>query len=1316
MDISLPPYQNTSLLQTTSYQERHLLYGSHLLNKPKRTTHLSRVTCSFVKQGGLRPKPKPKPVKDGHDVVKKEAQQNVSSSSGICGQIEKLVLCKRYRDALEMFEILEIESYDDQVGKSTYDALVDACISLRSIRGVKRVFGYMVNSGFEPDLYLRNRMLLMHVKCGMMIDARMVFDEMPERNLVSWNTIMAGLVDSRAYEDAFRLFLTMWEEESEASSRTFATMMRASAGMGMISPGQQLHACAIKMDVDQDIFVSCALIDMYSKCGSIEDAQCVFDVMPQKTTVGWNSIIAGYALHGYSEEALDLYYEMQDSGVKMDHFTFSMIVRVCTRLGSLEHAKQAHAGLVRNGFGMDIVANTALVDFYSKWGRIEDARNLFEKMPHKNVISWNALIAGYGNHGQGIEALALFNRMINENMTPNHVTFLAILSACSYSGLSDQGWEIFEAMGTDFNVKPRAMHYACMIELLGHEGLLDEAFALIRDAPFKPTVNMWAALLTACRVHKNLELGKFAAEKIYGMEPEKLSNYVVLLNIYNSCGKREEAASVFQTLKKKGLRMLPACTWIDVKKQQHMFLSGDKSKSQGQIVRNLKKLMSEIVEYGYVPKKSSLLPDVDEREEQMSLYHSEKLAVSFGLINTADSTPLHLVQSHRICDDCHLAVKLIAKATGRVIVVRDASRFHRFADGKCSCGDYWSCVIVELEVIWVCHARAFAHVEGLDPKYPHPPTTEHPLSKIAIHKAVNALGDLSYIIASPLLLGDKGEDTAWVHVELRSVSQETMIGLEFSHQQSSSNVYLTSNCYYESSDLRVTPYICAAPIKYSFPIESNPVYPTTGRASLMFQIINQRADFSFGLFTGGLESPKLIATSSPISFANPKAPLYPRLAHGKSWNKMTVTWTSGYNVHEAIPFVEWGWEGSESPSVSPAGTLTFSRRSMCGAPASTVGWRDPGFIHTSFLKDLWPNTMYNYRMGHRLLNGSTVWSKMYSFKSSPYPGQDSLQRVIIFGDMGKAERDGSNDYANYQPGSLLTADQLSSDLDNFDIVFHIGNLANAKGYISLWDQFTAQIEPIASKKPYMVASGNNERDFPNSGSFYLTPDSGGECGVPAQTMFYVPSKNRAKFWYKTDYGMFRFCIADSEQDWREGSEQYAWIEKCFASADRQKQPWLIFAANRVLGYSSSKQYAKEGSFEEPMGREHLQKLWQKYKVDIAFYGHVHGYERTCPIYQNQCVNKEKFKYSGPVNGTIHVVVGGAGGKLSDFSEINTDWSLYKDRDWGFVKLTAFNHSSLLFEYKKSRDGKVYDSFAISRDYKDVLACVHDGCATSTVAT
>ncbi|XP_022135475.1 nucleotide pyrophosphatase/phosphodiesterase-like isoform X3 [Momordica charantia] len=586
------------------------------------------------------------------------------------------------------------------------------------------------------------------------------------------------------------------------------------------------------------------------------------------------------------------------------------------------------------------------------------------------------------------------------------------------------------------------------------------------------------------------------------------------------------------------------------------------------------------------------------------------------------------------------------------------------------------------------------------PAHSHRLDEHQPLSKIDVYKATLALRKTASIRASPLVLGLNGEGSEWVTVKFRhpEPSADDWIAV-FSPAKFS--MFSSSAC--PSSNK-----------KFNYANYSNPNYARTGKASLVFQLINQRADFSFALFSGGLSNPKLIAVSNSISFKNPKAPLFSRLAHGKLWNEMTVTWTSGYDINEAVPFVEWGLKG-ETQTKSPAGTLTFSRNSMCDAPARTVGWRDPGFFHTSYLQNLWPNAVYTYRLGHRLSDGSYIWSKSYSFKSSPHPGEESLQHVIIFGDMGKGQRDGSNEYSNYQPGALNTTDQLIKDLNNIDIVFHIGDLSYANGYLSEWDQFTAQVEPIASRVPYMVASGNHERDWPNTGSFYANMDSGGECGVPAETMFYFPAENRAKFWYSTDYGLFRFCVGDTEHDWREGTEQYKFIEQCFASADRQKQPWLIFAAHRVVGYSSNDWYASQGSYEEPMGRESLQKLWQKYRVDIAFYGHVHNYERTCPIYQHQCVNTEKTHYLGTMNGTIHVVVGGAGSHLSPFSQEIPKWSLYRDYDFGFVKLTAFNRSSLLFQYKKSSDGKVYDYFTISRDYRDVLACVPDSCQPTTLA-
>ncbi|CAL5017971.1 unnamed protein product [Urochloa decumbens] len=584
-----------------------------------------------------------------------------------------------------------------------------------------------------------------------------------------------------------------------------------------------------------------------------------------------------------------------------------------------------------------------------------------------------------------------------------------------------------------------------------------------------------------------------------------------------------------------------------------------------------------------------------------------------------------------------------------------------------------------------------------------------PLSRIAIHRARVALDSSAAVRASPALLGKQGEDTAWVSVDFVAPhpSGDDWIGIF-----SPSN-FNASTCP-GSHGSGPGPVICSAPIKYQLANYSSD-YLNSGKGSLKFQLINQRQDFSFALFTGGLSNPKLIAVSNAIAFANPKAPVYPRLAQGKSWNEMTVTWTSGYDISEAYPFVEWGMKWRQAVRTAAA-TVTFDRESICGEPARSVGWRDPGFIHTAFLTDLWPNKEYYYKIGHMLPDGNVTWGKFSSFRAPPSPGQKSLQRVVIFGDMGKAERDGSNEYSNYQPGSLNTTDTLIKDLDNIDIMFHIGDISYANGYISQWDQFTQQVEAITSRVPYMIASGNHERDWPNTGSFFNGTDSGGECGVLAETMYYTPTENRANYWYSIDYGMFRFCVADSEHDWREGTEQYKFIENCLATVDRKKQPWLIFIAHRVLGYSSGFFYGIDGAFAEPTSRQSLQKLWQKYRVDMAFYGHVHNYERTCPVYEEKCTSSEKSHYSGTMNGTIHVVVGGGGSHLSNFTTEVPPWSIYREMEYGFVKLTAFNYTSLLYEYKRSSDGKVYDSFTLHREYKDVLACVKDSCPPTIPAS
>uniref|UniRef100_A0A0D3H8N5 Purple acid phosphatase n=1 Tax=Oryza barthii TaxID=65489 RepID=A0A0D3H8N5_9ORYZ len=363
-----------------------------------------------------------------------------------------------------------------------------------------------------------------------------------------------------------------------------------------------------------------------------------------------------------------------------------------------------------------------------------------------------------------------------------------------------------------------------------------------------------------------------------------------------------------------------------------------------------------------------------------------------------------------------------------------------------------------------------------------------PLSTLNMAAARVAMDAGSAIRASPELLGTNVSITQPRAIQAYEISESHLFSSLAGGRQGEDSAWVTVN------------FTTPAPTDGHWIALFSPAdfdFMSSGSGDTSFLLINQRYDYAFGLFSGGKDNPKLVAVSNKISFANPKAPVFPRLSQGKGWNEMAVTWTSGYNVDEAYPFVEWRMNGKENARArrSPADTLTFTRNHLCGKPANAEGYRDPGFIHTAFLKNLWPNREYSYQMGHELLDGTIVWGKSSTFRASPSPGQASLQRIVVFGDMGLGQSDGSNELAGFQPGAQVTTERLIKDLPNYDAVFHIGDLSYANGFLAQWDQFTAQISPVASRVPYMVASGNHERTSRDTGGFYGGDDSHGECGT-----------------------------------------------------------------------------------------------------------------------------------------------------------------------------------------------------------------------------
>eukprot|EP01018_Ginkgo_biloba_P019942 Gb_25604 [translate_table: standard] len=578
-----------------------------------------------------------------------------------------------------------------RLSQFTFAGVLSACANLLALEQGKQIHAHVILNGFESNVFVGNALVDMYSKCRSIDDAYLLFFEMPERDVVSWNAMITGYAQQGHGEEALQFFQQMQREDMKPTHFSFASVLSACANMTAFKQGKQIHTQIIKNGFDFNIFVGNALVDMYAKCGDVEKARFIFDKRPARNSVSWTSMIAGYAQKGHGEEALKLFCHMQRTDVKSDHATFASALRACASLAAMEQGKQVHAGIIKAGFDTNVFAGSALVDMYAKCGSIEDALHMFNKIPQRNLISWNAMIAGYAQNGCGKETLQLFEQMLQAGVKPDQVTFISVLSACSHAGLVDEGYQYFSSMSQDHCITPRADHYACMIDLLGRCGHLDEAENFINNMTIEPDAIMWLALLGACRIHGNIQLGKRAAESLFKLQPKNAAPYVLLSNMYAAAGRWGDVAMVRKIMNDKGVKKETAYSWIEVKNRVHAFVSDDRLHPQmKEIYATLERLASQMKAEGYVPDKKFVLHDVEEEwKEHFLCYHSEKLAVAFGIMSTAQWTTIRIVKNLRVCGDCHNAIKLISKIVGREIILRDANRFHHFMDGHCSCGDYW---------------------------------------------------------------------------------------------------------------------------------------------------------------------------------------------------------------------------------------------------------------------------------------------------------------------------------------------------------------------------------------------------------------------------------------------------------------------------------------------------------------------------------------------------------------------------------------------------------------------------------------------------
>ncbi|XP_071733394.1 pentatricopeptide repeat-containing protein At5g50990-like [Rutidosis leptorrhynchoides] len=431
-----------------------------------------------------------------------------------------------------------------------------------------------------------------------------------------------------------------------------------------------------------------SIITSFMKMGDVEIAKQIFKKMPKRDLISWNSMIGGFVRNTRFQEALGFFRKMLKSNMDPDKFTFSSIIIACGRVGALDQAKWIHNLLIENNIELNFILSSALIDMYSRCGRIETAKSIFESVKDNDVSVWNAMINGLAMHGLATDAVEIFSRMEGKNILPDAVTFVGVLTACSHCGLTQKGREYFDLMRTKYLITPQLEHYGSMVDLFSRAGLLEEAYEIIKGMPMEPDLVIWRAFLSGCRTQRNTDLGELAVSKILNLDS---GDYVLLSNTYCSVNKWDSAEKLRYTMRENRVSKNRGKSWIEFGGSVHQFKSGDRSHFETEsIYKILEALICHIKEEGFHSVTELVLMDISEEEKEGNLnYHSEKLALAYGILKSSPGSEIRITKNLRTCIDCHSWMKMVSKVLKRVIIMRDRIRFHRIENGFCTCGDYW---------------------------------------------------------------------------------------------------------------------------------------------------------------------------------------------------------------------------------------------------------------------------------------------------------------------------------------------------------------------------------------------------------------------------------------------------------------------------------------------------------------------------------------------------------------------------------------------------------------------------------------------------
>ncbi|WCJ21602.1 Tetratricopeptide repeat (TPR)-like superfamily protein [Euphorbia peplus] len=594
-----------------------------------------------------------------------------------------------YDEALHFFRDLQESGLQpDQISLLS---ILAATGRLGNLLNGKEIHAYAIKNGFSSSVELGNTLVDLYAKCCNIIYAGRVFNKIPNKDFISWTTVIAGYAQNDSHMEAIELLRKVQMEGMTVDAVMMGSILLLCKRLKCVAQVKEIHGYSIRRGLSDRVLRN-TIVGVYGECGNVNYAARLFESIEVKDLVSWTSMISLYVHNGQANEAIEVFYSMKETDVGFDSVTLISILSAVASLSILKKGKEIHGYILRNSFLLEGSLSNALLDMYAHCGSLESASKIFTCTEIRSLISWTAMINAYGMHGLGELAIELFGKLEDQGLIPDHITFLALLYACSHSGLVDEGKRILKTMKHKYHLEPWLEHYTCLVDLLGRKNRIEEAYEYVKSMEIEPPAEVWCALLGACQVHSNKKIGEIAAKKLLELDiNNNPGNYVLISNVFASGSRWKDVERVRLRMKGCGLKKNPGCSWIEVGNKVHSFVARDKCHPEShRIYRKLAEITERLEKGGYVAETKFVLHNIEEEKKMEVLYgHSERLAIAYGLMGTCEGSPIRITKNLRICGDCHTFCRLVSELYHRKLIVRDATRFHHFEHGACSCGDFW---------------------------------------------------------------------------------------------------------------------------------------------------------------------------------------------------------------------------------------------------------------------------------------------------------------------------------------------------------------------------------------------------------------------------------------------------------------------------------------------------------------------------------------------------------------------------------------------------------------------------------------------------